>query len=81
MTRRLIDVSVPLRNDATADPPGLQPSIEYFDHRRSVPEILPFFPGLMADDLPDGRAGRSSAFSSRLTTARISMRPGAFIPP
>ena len=55
MTRRLIDISVPLQNDVAADPPGTGPAIEYIDHQQSLASMLPFFPGLMAKDLPDGQ--------------------------
>jgi kynurenine formamidase len=55
MTRRLIDISVPLQNDVAADPPGAGPRIEYVDHQQSLPRLLPFFPGLKAEDLPDGQ--------------------------
>jgi kynurenine formamidase len=55
MARRLIDISAPLHNDGPADPPGLGPTIEYIDHQQSLPQILPFFPGLKREDLPDGQ--------------------------
>lgn len=55
MTRRLIDISVPLQNDVAADPPGTGPAIEYIDHQQSLASMLPFFPGLTAQDLPDGQ--------------------------
>lgn len=51
---RIIDLSVPLANDIPADPPVTRPSIEYIDHQQSLPQILPFFPGLSPDQLPDG---------------------------
>lgn len=51
---RLIDLSVPLANDIPADPPGAQPSIEYIDHKQSLAQFLPIFPGLTADQMPDG---------------------------
>ncbi len=54
MTCRIIDISVPLQNDVAADPPGIGPKIEYVDHEQSVPQMLPFFPGLKRDDLPEG---------------------------
>src|ERR1700728_1759466 len=55
MARRVIDISVPLQNDVAADPPGHGPKIEYIDHQQSLPQILPFFPGLRKEDLPDGQ--------------------------
>src|SRR6516165_856628 len=55
-TRRLIDISVPLQNDVPADPPGINPHIQYFDHQQSLPRMLGFFHGLKAEDLPDGQA-------------------------
>src|SRR5215467_4097255 len=54
MGRKLIDISVPLENDVAADPPGLGPAIEYFAHRQTVNELIKFFPGLTAQELPDG---------------------------
>jgi kynurenine formamidase len=55
MARRIIDLSVPLANDIPADPPMQKPLIEYIDHQTSLPMILSFFPGLKAEDLPDGQ--------------------------
>jgi kynurenine formamidase len=55
MARRFIDISAPLRNDVVSDPPGRNPKIEYIDHQQSLPQILPFFPGLKKEDLPDGQ--------------------------
>jgi kynurenine formamidase len=54
MSRRIVDISVPLQNDVAADPPGGGPAIVYVDHRQSLPEMLRFFPGLPAEDLPEG---------------------------
>lgn len=34
MPRKLIDISVLLRNDVTADPPGNHPTIQYIDHQQ-----------------------------------------------
>ncbi|TKT82555.1 cyclase family protein [Aquamicrobium sp. LC103] len=51
---RIIDLSVPIANDIPADPPIQIPSIEYIDHKQSLPQLLPFFPGLKPEDLPDG---------------------------
>ncbi|RXG88038.1 cyclase family protein [Bradyrhizobium zhanjiangense] len=55
MPRKLIDISVPLRNDVTSDPPGNHPTIQYIDHRQGLPRMLQFFDGLKAQDLPDGQ--------------------------
>jgi kynurenine formamidase len=55
MARRIIDISTPLQNDVAVDPPMMRPKITYFDHRQSLGQILPFFPGLKPEDLPDGQ--------------------------
>src|SRR5208282_1846071 len=55
MGHRIVDISVPLQNDVAADPPGAGPRIEYIDHQQSLPQVLPFFPGLKKEDLPDGQ--------------------------
>src|SRR5271157_4040576 len=55
MSRRFIDISAPLQNDVPADPPGFGPKIEYVDHQQSLPQILPLFPGLKKEDLPEGQ--------------------------
>lgn len=54
MTQSIVDLSVPIANDIPADPPVQTPHIEYIDHKQSLSQILPFFPGLAAEDLPDG---------------------------
>ena len=54
MPRKIIDLSVPLENGVPADL-GPGPTIEYTDHEQSVPGILPLFPGLRQEDLPDGK--------------------------
>ena len=56
MARRIVDLSVFLENDVISDPPGYRPKIDYIDHTTSVPELLDFFPGLEARDLPDEEA-------------------------
>ncbi len=53
---RLLDLSVALANNPHTDPPGLGPEIEYRDHKTGLAEMLPMFPGLSGDDLPDAEA-------------------------
>jgi kynurenine formamidase len=56
LARRLIDISVALEAGIRSDPPGLEPQITYRDHRETLGQLLSFFPGLDAADLPDGEA-------------------------
>jgi kynurenine formamidase len=56
MSRTIVDLSIFLENDVVSDPPVFRPKIDYIDHRMSVPELVGFFPGLTAEDLPDGEA-------------------------
>src|SRR5208283_5025213 len=54
MARSLIDISAPLENTVSADPPLYRPKITYIDHQASVPQLLSIFPGLTRQELPDG---------------------------
>ena len=56
MPRRIVDISMHLENDVVSDPQPFGPKIQYFDHKMSLGQMLPFFPGLKAEDLPDGEA-------------------------
>jgi kynurenine formamidase len=56
LARRLIDISVALERGIRSDPPGLEPEITYRNHRETTGQLLRFFPGLQAGDLPDGEA-------------------------
>ena len=54
MSRRIIDLSVPLEKGVAADPPGFGPKLSYFDHKQTVAEVCRYFPGLTPEQLPDG---------------------------
>jgi kynurenine formamidase len=56
MARTIIDLSIYLENEVISDPPPYRPTIDYIDHKTSVPELVSFFPGLTQSDLPDGEA-------------------------
>jgi kynurenine formamidase len=56
MPRKFVDLSIYLENEVVSDPAPYAPKIHYFDHRSSVPQMLAFFPGLTAEELPDGEA-------------------------
>lgn len=52
MSKKFIDLSIFIENEIQSDPPGYQPEIYYFDHSKTVPEIMHFFPGLTPSELP-----------------------------
>jgi kynurenine formamidase len=54
VARRFVDISVPLETGVASDPPVSLPKIHYTDHKASVADLAAFFPGLTAEDLPDG---------------------------
>ncbi|MEU9823285.1 cyclase family protein [Pseudonocardia alni] len=54
MSRRLIDISVPLQAGIASDPPGHLPEIDYLTHEETAGDVVAFFPGASVDDLPDG---------------------------
>ncbi len=56
MTRRLIDISIPLENDILSDPAVFAPKIVYMDHHQTFEQLAAFFPGLEKSHLPDGEA-------------------------
>jgi kynurenine formamidase len=53
MARRLIDISVALENDLPVDL-GPGPRIAYFGHKDTLDQLAASFPGLRAEELPDG---------------------------
>ncbi|WP_375570007.1 cyclase family protein [Seohaeicola saemankumensis] len=54
MTRRFVDISIPLEAGVASDPPIMLPQIDYLDHKMTAGQIAGFFPGLTVDDLPGG---------------------------
>ena len=54
MARRLVDLSIPITNDIVSDPEVMRPQVSYARHKETVGQIASFFPGLKAEDLPDG---------------------------
>jgi len=53
---KIIDLSVHLENGTHADPPVYEPKIRYRTNKETADELLPFFPGLKREDLPDEEA-------------------------
>lgn len=54
MSRRIVDLSVALEAGIASDPPGHLPAIQYLDHGQTAADVLAFFPGATAEDLPGG---------------------------
>ncbi len=52
---QIIDLSVALEAGIASDPPGMLPEIAYSDHAEGAKEFMAFFPGLRAEDLPEGQ--------------------------
>ena len=75
LPRRMLDLSVPLDNETVLDPPIMRPRIDYKAHKENAGMLLETFPGLRAEDLPDGEGWASNWLSSRPTTARTWTRP------
>jgi kynurenine formamidase len=67
MSRRLIDLSIMLENEVITDPPFMRPKITYQTHGETIPELQHFFPGITAEQMPDG-AGFAAAEWITLTT-------------
>lgn len=54
MSRRFVDLSVPLEMGIASDPPMMLPQITYMGHQDTAEQVMSFFPGLAKDDLPGG---------------------------
>lgn len=54
MTRRFVDLSVPLEADIPSDPAMMLPEIDYLTHKQTAEQMAGFFPGLDPADLPAG---------------------------
>ena len=67
MSRRIIDLSIPLDPDVITDPPFMRPTIERQSHRQTVAEIQNFFPGVTAEQIPGGE-GFAASETLTLTT-------------
>jgi kynurenine formamidase len=59
MARRFVDLSICIEMDVPSDPPGMEPVITYTRHKESVGVMAGYFPGLTADDMPDGEGWAS----------------------
>jgi kynurenine formamidase len=51
--RQIIDLSMPVSATIVTDPPPLRPKIQYTGHKRGAEQMMPFFPGLKVEDLPE----------------------------
>ncbi|HEX7693313.1 MAG TPA: cyclase family protein [Sphingomonas sp.] len=67
MSRRIIDLSIPLDPDVITDPPFMRPTIQRQSHRETVAEVQNFFPGLTAEQMPGGE-GFAASETLTLTT-------------
>jgi kynurenine formamidase len=54
MSRRFIDISVPLESGIRSDPEPMLPEITYRHHAETAAEICAIFPGLKPSQLPEG---------------------------
>ena len=54
MSRRFIDISIPLQNNDISDSPLTRPEITYTNHQEGAPEMVKIFPGMTTDELPEG---------------------------
>ncbi len=53
MSRRFVDLSIPIRNGNLDDPPGIGPQVTYHDHHGSFEQLAKYFPGLERHHMPE----------------------------
>jgi len=73
---RIVDLSVALKAGIASDPPSMLPRIKYLDHHDGAKEFMAWFPGLKAEQLPDGEGAAMEQITFTTTTAPISTRRG-----
>lgn len=56
MSRRFVDLSIPIENGNLHDPPGFGPQITYYEHQGSFEQLAHYFPGLERSHLPEGQS-------------------------
>ena len=54
--RNIIDLSIAIENDIASDPEPYRPKVTYLRHHETHHQLLPFFPGLTKEDLPEQEA-------------------------
>jgi len=54
MTRRYVDLSVPLEAGIVSDPDIMLPKIEYLNHDDTAEQVCSLFPGMIKEQLPGG---------------------------
>jgi len=54
--RTIVDLSIAIENHVASDPEPYLPQITYLKHRETYQQLLPFFPGLDANQLRDQEA-------------------------
>jgi len=67
MPRRFVDLSITMDTETVADPPFMRPKITYQTHGETMPELAQFFPGVTAEQTPDG-AGFAASETLTITT-------------
>lgn len=61
MTRRIIDISMPIENEALSDLRQYSPKLTCFNHHRSCEQMARFFPGIDREERIRGWHGGGSS--------------------